>query len=99
MVLPSNDAFVGLDAMPIPGVPGIYTYLLNAHDAGTEANDEIVNGGGGLGEPGIPADPGGHEGEDATETLKQHFDDGPGLSLATLTFQPGTWMASNFVLV
>jgi hypothetical protein len=58
MILPSNDGFVGLDAWRIPSTPGSYTIYLNAYDAGTEANDEIVNGAGDPGAPGIPANPG-----------------------------------------
>lgn len=57
MVLPSNDGFVGLDSLSLPTTPGTYTYSLNAYDAGTEANDEIINGGGAPGVAGIPADP------------------------------------------
>ena len=66
MLLPTNDGFVGLSALEIPNTQGTYTYYLNAYDAGTEANDEIINGGGMLGVPGIPADPGGHSGTNGT---------------------------------
>jgi len=62
MLLPTNDGFVGLDALRIPKRRGRYTYYLNAYDAGTEANDEIINGGGAPGVPGIPADPGANGG-------------------------------------
>lgn len=62
MLLPTNDGFVGLDAIRIPKKRGTYTYYLNGYDAGTEANDEIINGGGSPGTPGIPADPGGNSG-------------------------------------
>ena len=62
MLLPTNDGFVGLDAIRIPKKEGTYTYYLNGYDAGTEANDEIINGGGAPGTPGIPADPGGNGG-------------------------------------
>lgn len=58
MLLPTNDGFVGLDALPIPTVAGTYSYYLNAYDAGTEANDELITGGGAPGVAGIPADPG-----------------------------------------
>ena len=60
MVLPSNDAFVGLDSAPIPTAPGVYVFELPAYDAGTEANDELMAGadGGMPGTPGIPGDPG-----------------------------------------
>jgi len=43
MVLPTNDAFVGLDSQHIPTQAGTYTYYLNAYDAGTEGNDETMN--------------------------------------------------------
>lgn len=66
MILPSNDGFVGLDSWPIPGEPGTYTIYLNAYDAGTEANDELVNGAGAPGELGIPANPGGDGGSNGT---------------------------------
>ena len=58
MLLPTNDAFVGLDAWKIPQEAGTYWINLNAYDAGTEVNDEIINGGGPLGVPGIPVAPG-----------------------------------------
>ncbi|MGD8588046.1 MAG: spondin domain-containing protein [Chromatiales bacterium] len=61
MLLPTNDGFVGLDSLKIPREAGTYTYYLNGYDAGTEANDEIITGGG-VGIPGIPADPGGNAG-------------------------------------
>jgi len=66
MLLPTNDGFAGLDAVRIPKRPGTYTYYLNGYDAGTEANSEIINGGGAPGVPGIPADPGGNSGTAAT---------------------------------
>ena len=69
MLLPTNDGFVGLDALTIPRIPGTYTYYLNAYDAGTEANDEIINGGGFPGTPGVPADPGGNGGTGATGVI------------------------------
>ncbi|XQW86512.1 spondin domain-containing protein [Thalassotalea piscium] len=65
MMLPTNDGFVGLDSWPIPTEAGTYTLLLNAYDAGTEANDEIINGGGAPGVAGIPVAPGGNGGEGA----------------------------------
>lgn len=56
MIVPSNDAFVALDGIAIPTTPGTYTYLLNAYDAGTEANNEIaVAGGGAVGVLGMAA--------------------------------------------
>lgn len=66
MLLPTNDGFVGLDGLPIPYRPGVYTYYLNGYDAGTEANDELITGGGAPGVPGIPADPGGSAGTGGT---------------------------------
>ncbi len=56
MILPSNDGFIGLDNWTIPTEAGTYTVYLNAYDAGTEANDEIV-GGGAPGVLGMPAPP------------------------------------------
>ena len=41
MLIPTNDAFVGMDSIEIPTEPGTYTYYLNAYDAGTELNDEL----------------------------------------------------------
>lgn len=66
MLLPTNDAFAGLNAVEIPTEPGTYTFNVNAYDAGTEANDEIINGGGAPGTPGIPADPSGLSGTGGT---------------------------------
>lgn len=66
MVLPTNDGFVGLDSWEIPTEAGTYTILLNAYDAGTEANDEIINGGGALGVAGIPIAPGSDGGTGGT---------------------------------
>ncbi len=64
MLIPTNDAFVGLDSIKIPTTPGTYTYTLHAYDAGTELNDElnsmrtdiVEQGGtplGGYGAPGV----------------------------------------------
>ncbi len=63
MLLPTNDGFVGLDALEIPATPGTYTYYLNGYDAGTEANTEVINTAT-CDETvsGIPADPGGDAG-------------------------------------
>lgn len=66
MILPTNDGFVGADSLEIPTVAGTYTFYLNAYDAGTEANNELINGGGAPGVLGIPADPGGHGGSGGT---------------------------------
>lgn len=56
MLLPSNDGFMGLNAVEIPQQPGVYVFNVNAYDAGTEANDEVI-GSGAPGEPGFPAPP------------------------------------------
>jgi hypothetical protein len=67
MILPTNDGFVALNGWEVPQVPGTYHIYLNAYDAGTEANDEIVrdSAAGAPGHPGIPADPGGLAGSGA----------------------------------
>ena len=62
MLLPTNDAFAGLNAVAIPTDPGTYVFDVSAYDAGTEANDELITGGGMPGAAGIPADPGGLSG-------------------------------------
>ncbi|MCU7853279.1 MAG: spondin domain-containing protein [Candidatus Thiodiazotropha sp. (ex Monitilora ramsayi)] len=69
MLLPTNDGFVGLDGLRIPKKRGTYTYYLRGYDAGTEANDEIINGGGSPNTLGIPADPGGNGGVGGTSTV------------------------------
>ncbi len=55
MLLPTNDAFVGLSAIPFPqgdaGSQRVYDAI--AYDAGTEANDELI----GSGEPGVAGFP------------------------------------------
>lgn len=66
MMLPTNDGFVGLNSLRIPRVPGTYRYYLYGYDAGTEANDEQITGGGAPGTPGIPAAPGGDGGSNGT---------------------------------
>ena len=76
MVLPTNDGFVGLDSMAIPTTAGTYTYFLNAYDAGTEVNDEMINGAGGApGAAGIPADPLGAGGSGATGVTDSESND------------------------
>ena len=63
MLLPTNDGFVGLDSLEIPGTPGTYVFYLNGYDAGTEANGELLDTTGcAPGMPGIPAAPGGDVG-------------------------------------
>lgn len=66
MLLPTNDAFVGIDNVGIPTAAGTYTYYLNAYDAGTEANDEILTSGCAAGMAGIPGAPGGDTGTGGT---------------------------------
>ena len=66
MLLPTNDAFAGLNSIEIPTEPGTYVYNVPAYDAGTEANDELLTGGGAPGAPGMPADPGGLTGTGGT---------------------------------
>lgn len=66
MLLPTNDAFLGLDAIEIPTTAGTYTFDVNAYDAGTEANDELITGGGASGVAGIPIDPSGLGGTGGT---------------------------------
>jgi len=75
MILPTNDGFIGLDAIDIPGTPGTYSWTINAWDAGTEANDEIINGGGTPGVAGIPADPLGKGGMNATGVTTMESND------------------------
>jgi len=63
MLLPTNDAFAGVDAWKIPTEAGSYVLFLNAYDAGTEANNELLTANSGApGVLGIPADPGGMTG-------------------------------------
>ncbi|CAA0079158.1 Uncharacterised protein [BD1-7 clade bacterium] len=45
MLVPTNDAFLGIDTWRIPEEPGTYFININAYDAGTEANDELVPAG------------------------------------------------------
>lgn len=56
MLLPSNDGFMGLNAVAIPEAVGTYVFNVNAYDAGTEGNDEVI-GSGVPGEAGYPAPP------------------------------------------
>ena len=77
MLLPTNDGFVGLDSLLIPRIPGTYRYYLVGYDAGTEANDERITGGGAPGVPGIPGAPGDDAGTgvsvvDANSTVHIH---------------------------
>lgn len=58
MLLPTNDGFIGLNSVHLPGAsgPASMTWNANGYDAGTEANDELV-GSGAPGEAGFPAPP------------------------------------------
>lgn len=56
MILPSNDGFVAANAIPVPTTKGEYVYMLNAYDAGTEANDE-KRGSAEVGQAGFPVPP------------------------------------------
>lgn len=42
MMLPTNDGFIALNSVQIPTKKGTYKYAVNAHDSGTEANDELT---------------------------------------------------------
>ncbi len=66
MLLPTNDAFVALNGIEIPATAGTYTFNVPAYDAGTEANDELLTGGGAPGTPGMPGDPSGLAGTGGT---------------------------------
>ena len=55
MMLPTNDAFIGLSGGTLPTtLNDTVVFNVDAYDAGTEANDEIL-GSGVPGEPGFPA--------------------------------------------
>ncbi len=66
MMLPTNDGFIGLNSWKIPTEAGTYSFTVNAYDAGTEANDEMITGGGAAGVAGIPAAPGMNAGTGGT---------------------------------
>ncbi|RBW41590.1 hypothetical protein DS885_16305 [Psychromonas sp. B3M02] len=74
MMLPTNDAFIGLDSWEIPSEAGTYTVFLNAYDAGTEANDELAAS--------IPAFPGGDAGSGGSGVTTE-------ISNATVHIHPG----------
>jgi hypothetical protein len=65
MLLPTNDGFAGLEAVPLPR-SGERIYYLHAYDAGTEANNEVPADPNPLdcviNEPGYPIDPLGNAG-------------------------------------
>jgi len=58
MMLPTNDGFIALNNWQIPTSAGTYMININAYDAGTEANSELITD--------IPADPGAKAGSGAT---------------------------------
>lgn len=70
MLLPTNDAFAGLDSFKIPRKRGTYVVFLPAYDAGTETNDEVMADDNPLDcvtdEPGYPVDPLGNDGAGGT---------------------------------
>ncbi|MDH3639963.1 MAG: spondin domain-containing protein [Gammaproteobacteria bacterium] len=66
MILPSNDAFVGLDSFRLRGLGRRTVLYLNSYDAGTEINDELLIPGAGFNIPGAPGDPGGNAGSGGT---------------------------------
>lgn len=67
MMLPTNDGFVAAGSVSIPTTAGTYTYYLNGYDAGTEANNELIDDSGCVaGMAGIPAAPGGDAGSNGT---------------------------------
>jgi hypothetical protein len=79
MLLPTNDAFVGLDSFPIPKKRGTHVFYLPAYDAGTEMNDEVPSIGSPLdcftGQPGYPVDPLGNTGVGGTGVVKIQAND------------------------
>ena len=80
MILPTNDGFVAANNIIIrEGTQELY-----AIDAGTEANDEQITGGGAPNLPGIPADPSGQAVAEATgiasAAIEGKVDRHPGVS-------------------
>ena len=79
MLLPTNDAFVGLDSFPIPKKRGTHVFYLPAYDAGTEINDEVPSLGSPLncftGQPGYPVDPLGNDGVGGTGVINFQAND------------------------
>jgi len=65
MILPSNDGFAGLNSWHIPSEAGTYTININAYDAGTEANNELL-GAANAGAPGVLGMPGAPSGSAGT---------------------------------
>ncbi len=46
MLLPTNDAFLGLNSQHIPAGAGTHTFFVSAYDAGTEVNNEVLSASG-----------------------------------------------------
>jgi hypothetical protein len=76
MLVPTNDGFFGLDAVPVPKEPGTYTWAVDGYDAGTEANSEILNATTPCapGVPGMPGDPTGLAGSGGTGVASFDYD-------------------------
>jgi hypothetical protein len=105
---PTNDGFAGLNSIIIPTEPGRYVFNLNAYDAGTEANDELVYvsvGPEAVGVPGIAADAdiltgtggvGGAAGADDNATIHVHRgvlgDDNPAGGVSDLDISRHRWL-------
>lgn len=53
MLVPTNDGFIGLNAIEIPKTPGTYVYTVAGYDAGTEANNEAGQRADGVNQPGL----------------------------------------------
>ncbi len=53
MLVPTNDGFIGLNAIEIPKTPGTYVYTVAGYDAGTEANNEARQQADGVDQPGL----------------------------------------------
>ena len=69
MILPTNDAFIGLESQHIPafdtatGASNTHVFFVNGYDAGTEANNELLPGTAcAAGVAGMPGAPGGDAG-------------------------------------
>lgn len=76
MILPTNDAFIGLDAINLRRFSNRTVYLYG-YDAGTEANNELLNpgAGGAPGVPGIPGDPSGLAGSGGVGVSSSDFNE------------------------
>lgn len=85
MILPTNDAFIGLDSAHIEtfdaaAASNTHTFFLMGYDAGSETNDELFSAGCALGQAGMPmaelagTDTGGDSttAEDISKTVHVH---------------------------